>query len=95
MKYKSIFQSDFEQDFCYRCGKYGPTDWHHIFNAADKKRSEEYGAMIKVCRQCHEAIHSCEMQKYKEMAQIEIMYQNDMTEDEFRKEFGKSYLKGE
>lgn len=92
MKYKSLFQNDYEGNFCYRCKRYGATDWHHIFNASNKKHSEEYGAMINVCRRCHEAIHRSEMAKYKAMAQQKIMTEYDMTVDEFREAFGKSYL---
>ena len=91
-RYKSILQTEFEQDYCYRCGRYAPTDWHHIFNSYNKKHSEEYGAMVRVCRNCHEAIHRQEMQEYKKKGQIEVMYHFDMSEDEFREIFGKSYL---
>ena len=92
MKYKSLFQNEFEQDFCYRCSKYGATDWHHIFNASNKKKSEEYGAMIKLCRDCHYIIHTSEMEQFKRLGQRKVMKTYGMTIDDFRKVFGKNYL---
>lgn len=91
-KYKSLFQNEFEEDFCYRCGKYNPTDWHHIFNASNKKKSEQYGAMIKVCRDCHNVIHEKEMNDVKKMGQEFVMAEYDMSVDEFRSIFGRNYL---
>lgn len=93
MRYKSIFQNSFTERFCYRCGRYGPEHWHHIFNASNKKRSEKYGAMIHVCYQCHEQIHRKEMDKYKQIGQKGVMDIYQMSEQDFREIFGRSYLK--
>lgn len=95
MKYKSIFQNEFTSQFCYRCGKYGATDWHHIFNAANKKQSEKYGAMIKLCRPCHDYIHRYKMLDTKIMAQDKVMDYYKFSEDEFRDIFGKIWIKEE
>ena len=95
MKYNSIFQNEFESDYCFRCSRYGATDWHHIFNAAYKKKSEQYGAMIRVCRECHEIIHTKEMQRFKELGQRKVMKHHGMTIEDFRKAFGTNYLQDE
>ena len=92
MKYKSLFQDESEIDFCYRCSKYGATDCHHIFNAAYKKKSEEYGAMVRLCRDCHYIVHTKEMESFKRRGQIAIMKAYGMTIEDFRKEFGTNYL---
>ena len=95
MRYNSIFQNEFTSQFCFRCGCYGATDWHHIFNASNKKQSEKYGAMIRVCRPCHNEIHKSEMLETKIMAQEKIMDYYKLTEDEFRDIFGKIWIKEE
>ena len=92
MRYKSLFQNEFTSNFCYRCGRYGATDWHHIFNTSNKKRSEKYGAMVKLCRNCHEWVHLYEMNKYKQIAEQKILTYYDMTERDFIDIFGKNYL---
>lgn len=92
MKYKSIFQDSFTEQFCYRCGRPYPSDWHHIFNASNKKRSEKYGAMIKVCRTCHEQIHLHEMEKTKREAEQKMLDYYGWTVQDFIDIFGKNYL---
>lgn len=87
---KTIMQDN--TDYCFRCGRYAPTDWHHIFNAALKKKSEQYGAMIKVCRRCHEVIHTKEMAKTKALAQSKIMQVYGLSTDDFIKIFKRNYL---
>lgn len=92
MRYKSIFQNDFTEKFCYRCGKYGAVHWHHIFNASNKKRSEKYGAMIKLCVECHNLIHMHEMEKTKREAEKKLLEYYGWTVQEFIDIFGKNYL---
>ena len=91
-RYKSIFQTEFEQDFCYRCGRYAPEHWHHIFNASNKKRSEKYGAMIKVCWKCHRIIHDKEMKQTKQKAERKMLEYYGWSEQDFIDIFGKNYL---
>lgn len=78
---------------CYLCGK-PATDHHHIFNGALRNKSEKFGAVICVCRECHNAIHNdIKLRKaLKKEFQIRIMSEYGMTEDEFRSEFYKNYL---
>lgn len=78
---------------CYICGK-PATDHHHIFNAAMRKKSEKYGAVIMVCRTCHEKIHSDAELRLELKAEWQkiLMEQNNWSIEDFRKEFYKSYL---
>lgn len=78
---------------CRRCGR-PATDMHHIFNAALKKKSEKYGALIPLCRRCHEFYHrnETENRKLKAKWQKKIMEDYGMSEEEWRLEFYRSYL---
>ena len=78
---------------CQRCGR-PATDMHHIFNGAMKKKSELFGAVIPLCRECHEYYHTHEIEnrKLKRTYQLIIMADNEMDEDDFREVFKKSYL---
>lgn len=49
---KSIL--DTQKGVCFRCGRYGPTDKHHIFGgSANRRLSEEDGLWVYLCRECH------------------------------------------
>lgn len=81
-------------DLCYVCEHSPATETHHIFNASMRKKSEEYGATIRVCRECHDYIHN--HPKYmlilKKTFQFKIMSEYNLTEEDFRAIFHKSYL---
>lgn len=54
-KYKSILQFD---EYCFACGaRAKELEVHHVFNKHNKKRSEKYGLMIYLCRDCHRIVH--------------------------------------
>lgn len=73
------------------------THRHHIFGASNKKRSEKYGFIIPLHPNLHnmsnEGVHfNKELDdKFKKMAQ-EYYEEHYGTREDFRKEFGKSYL---
>lgn len=80
---------------CYICGRDTDCDRHHIFNGAMRSKSEEYGAVVYLCRDCHNRIHSGdqrEMQNLKAIWQRQLMIENDWTVEDFREVFKKSYL---
>lgn len=95
---KSKFQEN--KDVCYLCGRYA-TDEHHIFNGAYRKRSDEDGMVVYLCRWCHDYLHKTPLQakKLKSVAQIrwEEIYMKehdcDITEARlsFLKRYGKNY----
>ena len=87
---------------CYLCGRNGcqdPLDKHHVFGGAYRKKSEKYGAVVYLCHErCHEsgkgAVHnnrSVDLALRREW-QAKLMEQENWTEDDFRREFGKSYF---
>ena len=38
---------------CYRCGRIGQTERHHIFGGPNRKNSEKHGLMVYLCHDCH------------------------------------------
>lgn len=87
---------------CLICGRNGsadPLDQHHIFGGAYRKKSEKYGLVVDLCHHdCHifgpDAVHknADTMLNMKRYGQLKAMHEQNWTEDEFRAEFGKSYL---
>ena len=88
--------------FCALCGRNGsvdPLDKHHVFGGANRAKSEKYGATVDLCHErCHErgpeAVHNCRETdlKLKRKTQRELMERLGWSEDDFRREFGKSWL---
>ena len=87
---------------CFLCGANGsgdPLDRHHIFGAAYRKKSEKYGLVVDLCHhRCHifggYSVHknAKTMLRLKRYGQLKAMREQGWTEDDFRREFGKSYL---
>ena len=87
---------------CFLCGANGsgdPLDRHHIFGAAYRKKSEKYGLVVDLCHhRCHifggYSVHknAKTMLQLKRYGQLKAMREQSWTEDDFRREFGKSYL---
>ena len=83
------------------CAICGSTQWlevHHVYNGPFRKKSERFGAVVDLCHFCHNeppngVHHNAEnMRKLKARYQEKIMEEDGMTERDFIREFGKSYL---
>ena len=91
-----------EEKECFLCGRNGngdPLDRHHIFNGANRKKSEKYGAVIYLCHDsCHifgkDSVHQNAQtdRKVKQYGQKMLMQKNGWTIEEFIQIFGKNYL---
>lgn len=96
MKYKNI--SCLEDDFpnvCYVCGAHGHTDPHHLFGAGCKRRSDELGLVVHLCRSCHSQAHDSKdhsLMDYLHRVGQRKYEQSIGSREEFIKEFIKSYL---
>ncbi len=87
---------------CWLCGANGavdPLDKHHIFGGANRKKSERYGLTVYLCHsECHifggDAVHrnADTMLQLHRYGQEKAMREQGWTEEDFRREFGKSYL---
>lgn len=97
---KSILQTDTAH--CFLCGMNAnlePLDMHHIFNKADKKKSEKYGLVVYLHHgKCHifgkDSVHqNAEVNnELKAQAQKKAMEHYGWSVDDFRNIFGKNYL---
>lgn len=101
---KAHIDSD-EKEFCYRCGRAGKTEKHHIFGGANRKLSEKYGLTVHLCHECHNEppngahfsketadwLHRIGQQAF-EVNQFKDGKTWEEARDEFMKLFGKNYL---
>ena len=95
---KSILQDENDKR-CFLCGGYGAFECHHIFGGAYRKKSEKYGLVVYLCgNRCHRngktAVHRSgeQMRRLRRYGQPKAMQEQGWTEEDFRREFGKSYL---
>ena len=93
---KSIIQKDTSR--CLICHSQQWLEWHHVFNAALKKKSEKYGLMARLCHYCHneppDGVHQNKeiRLKLQALAQKKAMEHYGWDTDRFIKEFYKNYL---
>lgn len=87
---------------CWLCGRNGaadPLDKHHIFGAANRKKSDRLGLTVYLCHdRCHifgkEAVHQNKdtMLALHKYGQQKAMEEQGWDTDRFIAEFGKNYL---
>jgi len=81
---------------CYICKTNHCLETHHIMNGANKKASEKYGLLMKVCPNCHTlaptAIHRDSSLKMRLKQIGQEHFEQTYTREMFIKVFGKSYL---
>lgn len=83
------------QNACYICQKQGLLDKHHVWHGtANRRLSEQDGLYVWLCRDCHHKLHDKGKLDKWLMIQAEInwMMRYDMSEDDFIKRYGKSYI---
>ena len=83
---------------CELCGKWGHLEVHHIFFGTGKRKlSDQYGAVINLCRECHrEGKHRMHRSRYhclqvQEREQRRLMAEYGWSVQDFIKIFGKNY----
>lgn len=78
---------------CYLCGKHTHTDVHHVFNGALRKKSEQYGATINLCRTCHSNVHNNAKLRMELKAKFQkiIMEKYNWDLEKWLKEFYANY----
>lgn len=93
--YRSIFTDDMGK--CYITGAMERVEAHHIFGAANKRLSEEYGFMVPLRWDWHrEAAYSIHKDRafsvrMKRLCQEHYVRVLGKSEDEWRSEFGRWY----
>lgn len=101
MKEPASFGDD-DYPSCYLCGRNGNGDRleaHHVFGAANRKKSEQYGAIVWLCKwRCHnggsQSVHMNgeRMKELHQCWQQRLMRENGWTVEQFAAIFGRSYL---
>lgn len=94
---------DDDYPVCFLCGRNGngdPLERHHIFGGSpNREKSEQYGLFVWLCaHRCHrdgkDSVHKNPkvMQRLHEYGQQKWMDETGGDIEDFRREFGKSYL---
>ena len=79
---------------CYICGRSVGLERHEVYHGAFRDKSKQLGCWVQLCNRCHDELHhkggglDAEL---KGKVQVIAMSYYDWTEDDFRREFGKSY----
>lgn len=86
---KSILQSNRE---CYFCGN-PVVDPHHVrLGGCSKKKAEEYGLIVYICRKHHTELHNNEVIKKSVQQYAQHTLEKTMTREEYMQIFKKNYL---
>lgn len=95
---KSIFTDD--MDTCYFQKRTDGIERHHIFGAANRKRSEEYGFVIPLHYSIHPNGAGCQL-SMDERKDLDVLLKQECQKwflehiggmDRWMKEFGRNYL---
>lgn len=82
---------------CRLCGR-PATDRHHIFGGPWRPKSEKYGLVVPLCRECHQEAHFGPRSKEimeKLHKDGELRFRREHPDLDFRAIFGREYLDGE
>lgn len=87
-----------EERKCYICGSVRWIEIHHIYGAAYRNRSEQYGLTVPLCHYCHNeppnGVHFNKeiRRKLQAKAQKIAMRHYKWSIEDFRERFGRNYL---
>lgn len=83
---------------CFLCGSHEWVERHHIFGGANRAKSDRLGLVVDLCHYCHNeppyGVHhnGGAMLRLKQYGQKKAMLEQGWTAEDFRREFGKSYI---
>lgn len=85
-----------DMDHCMFTGS-APVERHHVFGASNRKRSEKYGFIAPLRPDLHPngvfaGIYANEIDQILKKMSQEYYEKHYGTREDFRREFGKSYL---
>lgn len=81
------------EGYCEICHRWETLERHHVFSGAFRKKSEEYGAVVEICRKCHDDLHHRHPANYKWLKRQwrdRLMAENGWTIEEFIEKFGRA-----
>ena len=94
---ESVLKED-RKGVCFLCKKHMATEKHHIFGAANRKKSDEIGLFVHLCHYCHNeppnGVHFNAKANYnlRKIGQKAAMMHYGWSIEDFRLIFGKNYL---
>lgn len=80
---------------CIFCGSTEPLNRHEVFHGPYRSKAKRLGLWANICPECHRQLHNSrpEMDKQlKQVGQWAAMGHYGWTVQQFRDNFGKSYL---
>ena len=85
-----------EGESCFFCGSTRWLERHHIFQGANRGRSEMDGFVVTLCHYCHneppDGVHFNRTNNLELKRMAQEQFEQNRTREEFRGLFGKSYL---
>jgi hypothetical protein len=85
-----------EFQLCELCHCRPATERHHVFGAANRKRSEKYKLIAMLCNECHTggnwAVHNHRASDLKLKIRYQQIFERDHDRSLFISEFGRNYL---
>ncbi len=80
--------------YCRLCGEWRRLELHHVFGGCYRKKSETYGMVILICRECHDKLHfapdSAERMR-KLRARYQAIFERRYPNLSFLKVFGRNW----
>lgn len=77
---------------CPLCQHAGDLQEHHLFRGIYRNTADQYGLTLYICGHCHNAIHSDPDKMHLLQLLGQVIFEQTHTRDEFRAEFGQSYI---
>ncbi len=91
---KSIIQDDMTQ--CYLCGSMRWLETHHVFGAANRKNSDKYGLVVRLCHYCHNekprGVHYNKATREYLQREGQAAFMREFPDLDFMKIFGRNYI---
>lgn len=90
------FRSNYSGAVETACGVCGVTQWcepHHVFAGTARRISDKYGAVVYLCRNCHEEIHNnpAAFKWLQAETQAKVMAEQGWTLEDWMNHFHKNY----
>lgn len=77
---------------CYICHRQA-SDIHHMIHGPDRKKAEEDGLVVPLCRVCHSKVHFGGGGLDRELKRTaQLWYEEEHTRDEWMKRYGRNHL---
>ena len=81
---------------CELCGQWAYLERHHVFGAANRKHSERWGLVARLCPACHrtgrKSVHQCRETADKVKAHYQRKFMHKYPGESFVAIFGRNYL---